>query len=234
MKRNVSIEEISDGRLYGSNDMVKAGCGGCRGCSQCCHGMGESVILDPLDACRLAEGLGRPFGELLNDKLELHVVDGIILPNLRMEGEAETCGFLNGEGRCSIHPYRPGVCRLFPLGRYYLDATETAAGSEASRQSGAFRYFLQVHECPMPNKTKVKVSKWVDTPELSRYEAYISSWHSFLEEVRRLLPAMEEAQVKNANLYLLKLFFLKPYDPFASFYPQFEERLSQAEEVFFS
>ena len=41
MKRNVSLEEISDGKLYTSNDMVKADCGDCQGCSACCHGMGD-------------------------------------------------------------------------------------------------------------------------------------------------------------------------------------------------
>ena len=79
MKRNVSLEEISDGRLYSRNDMVRADCGGCNGC-KCtrCHGMGESVDLDPYDAWRLSGGLGVPFAALLEQKLELHVVDGII------------------------------------------------------------------------------------------------------------------------------------------------------------
>lgn len=58
-------------------------------------------------------------GETSEKELELNVVDGIILPNLRMNGTREVCSFLNEEGRCSIHPYRPGICRLFPLGRYY-------------------------------------------------------------------------------------------------------------------
>lgn len=40
MKRNVNLEEISDGRLYDENDMVKAGCDDCKGCSACCRGMG--------------------------------------------------------------------------------------------------------------------------------------------------------------------------------------------------
>ncbi len=52
MKRNVSLAEISDGRLYGENDMVKADCHGCKGCSKCCHGMGESIVLDPYDIYR--------------------------------------------------------------------------------------------------------------------------------------------------------------------------------------
>ena len=49
MKRQVSIEEIWDGRFYDPGDMVKAGCGECSGCSDCCKGMGKTIILDPLD-----------------------------------------------------------------------------------------------------------------------------------------------------------------------------------------
>ena len=176
MKRNVSLEEISDGRLYDKNDMVRAGCGDCRGCSACCHGLGESIILDPYDLWRLTTHLQVTASELLQDKLELHVVDGMILPNLRMNPKTEACGFLNEAGRCSIHAYRPGICRLFPLGRYYEEPKE-------GQRKGSFRYFLQVHECPLPNKTKVKVGKWVDTPQLEQYEVYIRKWHSFLETV---------------------------------------------------
>ena len=57
VKRAVDLNEISDGSLYGANDMVRADCGGCTGCSACCRGMGSSVILDPLDIYRLCAGL---------------------------------------------------------------------------------------------------------------------------------------------------------------------------------
>ena len=119
MKRNVSLAEISDGRLYKASDMVKADCGGCNGCSRCCHGMGNSIILDPYDVYRMTTGMGKSMQELLAASVELNVVDGVILPNLKMQGAEEACAYLDGEGRCSIHPYRPGICRLFPLGRYY-------------------------------------------------------------------------------------------------------------------
>ncbi len=39
----------------------------------------------------------------------------MILPNLKMSGEGEACTFLNEEGRCRIHPCRPGICRMFRL-----------------------------------------------------------------------------------------------------------------------
>lgn len=254
MKRQVSLDEISDGRLYGRNDMVKVGCNDCRGCSQCCSGMGNTVVLDPLDIYRLTVNLGLTFEELMADKIELNVVDGIILPNLKMSSGTQTCAFLNEAGRCSIHPQRPGICRLFPLGRYY----------EKERRS--FRYFHQVQECPAPGKTKIKVEKWMDTPNLSRYERFVNDWHYFLEDVQeRLKREQDEAGVKNINLFILKLFYLRAYTSGASpvsgfagearsqqhfaepggsaargngggstegaFYSQFEERLAQAKEV---
>lgn len=160
MKRNVSLAEISDGRLYKRNDMVKADCHGCQGCNKCCTGMGDSVILDPYDLYRMQRGLGKGLPELLAEgAAELHVEDGVILPNLKMTGGGERCFFLNKEGRCSIHAFRPGLCRLFPLGRYY--------------EKGDFVYFLQVKECTASNRTKVKVSKWIDTPDLSRNHEFL-------------------------------------------------------------
>ena len=95
MKREISLEEISDGKLYGSGDMVKVGCDDCRGCSACCRGMGSSIVLDPHDIFCLETGLGLSFEELLAEAVELNLVDGMILPNLKMSGEGEVCTFLN-------------------------------------------------------------------------------------------------------------------------------------------
>lgn len=233
MRRQVSLEEISDGRLYSRTDMVRAGCQDCRGCSSCCGGMGNSVILDPMDIYRLTTGLGLSFDALMADKIELNVVDGIILPNLKMSSGAEVCAFLNEQGRCSIHAQRPGICRLFPLGRYYGSKDEDQGGhSGKARESRTFHYFLQVHECPMPNKTKVKVEKWVDTPELRRYEKFVCDWHYFLEDVeQRISGEQSDETVKNINLFILKLFYIMPYSGEADFYPQFEQRFAQAKEV---
>ena len=63
MEREIDLKEISDGRFYDLNDMVKAGCDDCRGCCDCCKGMGKSVVLDPYDVFRLEEGLGQSFQE---------------------------------------------------------------------------------------------------------------------------------------------------------------------------
>ena len=80
MERNVDMAQISDGKKYTSNDLAKLGCGDCAGCSKCCHGMGESIILDPYDIYSLTTNLETTFSELIKGKLSLSVADMIILP----------------------------------------------------------------------------------------------------------------------------------------------------------
>lgn len=208
MEREVSLEDISDGKLYGINDMVRADSGGCEGCSACCRGMGSSIILDPLDMFRLTGNLGMTPEQLLSGPLEVNMVDGIILPNIRMTGRDEACSFLNGEGRCGIHSYRPGFCRLFPLGRLY--------------ENRSFSYFLQVHECPKDNRSKVKVRKWIDTPEVKLYEKFVNDWHYFLKDLEHGLEENGSLDIRRTVvMYVLNQFYITPYNSGEAFYPQF-------------
>ena len=73
MQRNVRMEDISDGKLYTSNDLVKADTRDCQGCSACCKGMGRSIVLDPLDVHRLTTFLGKTTQELVSGYIELNV-----------------------------------------------------------------------------------------------------------------------------------------------------------------
>lgn len=210
MKRNVDLKDISDGRLYTANDMVKADCRDCKGCSACCRGMGGSIILDPLDIWRLSVNLSRDFEELMERYIELNVADGLILPNLKMDTEGEKCGFLDKNGRCSVHSSRPGICRMFPLGRYY--------------EEKGFRYFLQMHECRATDRGKVKVKKWLDTPDLKTYEAFIWDWHQFLKDCQDAALTLDREQLRILTLYILKAFYQTPYAK-EGFYGEFYGRL---------
>lgn len=219
MKRNCSLDEISDGNLYGPDDLVDLNCNGCKGKAVCCHGMGTSIILDPYDIYRLTTGLKLSFEQLLRDnKIELNVVDGIILPNLKMAGMEERCAFLNQQGRCSIHAYRPGICRIFPLGRYY--------------ENHGFKYFLQINECPNNTGTKRKINKWIDTADQKENEAFLIDWHYFLNEVEdKIKNSRDDKFIKNINMYILNLFYLKSYNTETDFYKQFYERMAESKKV---
>ena len=215
MKRQMDMSEISDGKLYNCNDLVKAGCSGCGGC---CKGMGDSIVLDPLDMYRLTTKLNAAFEMLLQDKIELGVVDGLILPHLKMNGADERCGFLNEANRCEIHSFRPGICRLFPLGRVYED--------------GSFQYFLQIHECKKSPQIKVKIKKWLEEAELNKQEAFVIRWHYFLLDVQAKLDERNDDQLrKKISMYLLQSFYLEPFHGEEDFYQIFERRLESVEKV---
>ncbi|WP_066719867.1 YkgJ family cysteine cluster protein [Clostridium sp. Marseille-P299] len=219
MKRYCSLSEISDGNLYNINDLVQVSCNGCGGNANCCHGMGNSIVLDPYDIYRLVTNLNMTFEQLLIDKVELNIVDGLILPNLKMNEISEQCAFLNENGRCSIHSVRPGICRIFPLGRYY--------------ENNSFQYILQVNECPNESRTKVKVSKWIDTPDIMENQQFINDWHYFLKDIETMIKnTQDEKLIKNINMYILNSFYLKQYDTNIEFYEQFYERLNEAKKLF--
>jgi hypothetical protein len=156
------------------------------------------------------------FEALLGKYLELRVIDGAILPHLRMDGENNGCLFLNEQGRCQIHAFRPGICRLFPLGRIYEEDT--------------FFYFLQIHECKKQQRTKEKIEKWLGISQLSKYESYIFQWHQLLKRFQERFFALNAEQQKQWNMLLLQVFFLKPYEK-EDFYIQFENRCVMLEGI---
>ena len=298
MKRSVSIEEISDGKLYKNTDMARLDAGGCKGCSYCCREMTDTIILDPWDIYYLCKGLseknksaasasllatgGRPATGtriateshtmpgsrpemesqtvkenqtatesqtmtenrsatetvgtkqsivtpetlFLEGKISLSVFDGLTLPHLSM-GKNGACLFLDENERCSIHSFRPGFCRLFPLGRIYDD-------------KGGFSYFLQTKECIKANRSKVKINKWLGISNLPVYEKYVLKWHEITEkysgEIMKMMSGISDGETKTtserdgiekarkANMQLLQLFYFVPYDLNEDFYRQFVER----------
>ncbi len=212
----VNLQEISDGKLYSLGDMVKVGCHDCAGCSDCCRDMGQSILLDPYDLFRLTQNLEMDFQQLMQRHIELHVEDGLILPNLKMTEEANPrCSFLNQMGRCSIHSFRPGICRLFPLGRSY--------------ENDKLKYFLLTDACPIPNKTKMKIGKWLGMPQPVSYEKFLVTWHNFVKGMRALLEehAEDEAYARMLTMKFLEIFYIKPYET-EDFYGEFQTRLQTA------
>lgn len=197
--------------LYSANDMARLGCGDCAGCNSCCRGMGQSIVLDPYDIYHLQLVTGQTFGQLMQEKLELHVEDGLILPSIRMQDDLDLCGFLDRDGRCGIHDHRPGLCRLFPLGRNYDES--------------GLQYFLLEDACRKQNRTKVKIRKWLGIEALPQYEEFLVTWHDLRREVQKQIAERQEDDfTQKMNIMFLEIFYQKPYDIKQDFYEQFDER----------
>ena len=208
-------------KLYTSKDMARVDCHDCNGCFKCCHNMGNSIILDPYDIYQLWENMGLTFEELLAGPVELHVEDGLIIPNIKMIDETGSCGFLDSNGSCGIHDFRPGLCRLFPLARGF--------------EKDKLGYFcLQDNVCPA-NKSKIRIDKWLGIKDLKKYEEFQLQWHDLKKQVQAsVVEALSEQQLKESeqnaskahaiSTQFIQYFYVKPYE--GDFYEEVYSRMA--------
>lgn len=185
-------------RLYSAQDMVRIRSSECAGCGACCRGMGDTIALDPYDVWQLAAGTGRTFEELMGAGIDLHVEEGVILPHLMMREDTKGCSFLAKDGKCAVHAYRPGICRLFPLGREFHD--------------DGVSYFIVPEGCVKGGLSKVRIGKWLGIADLPRYERFKREWHLLVQRLRARLAAEPSDEVRrNVNVYFLQTFYMTPY-----------------------
>jgi Fe-S-cluster containining protein len=80
----------------------------CVRCRRCCHD--KIIRLNPYETARLSRNLGMSTSRFLRN----HTEAGGTALRRNPDG---TCPFLSAGG-CAVHPDRPLVCRLYPLGRH--------------------------------------------------------------------------------------------------------------------
>ena len=212
MKSINILDEISDGKLYDINDIVKADTYGCDGCSDCCHDVGDLVVLTPFDIYEITNYLGVEFDELLENNIKLQENNKILLPYLKMQGENKKCSFLNKENRCMIHSKRPNICRLFPLGRVYKD--------------NDFKYFLQVGNCPKSDLKDIQVKKWIGIENYDENKRFILEWYNFIKALTfRLKFIRDEKEIEEINKTLLDSFYRSNIKENENFYSVFFKEL---------
>jgi hypothetical protein len=80
----------------------------CNRCLACCRF--KKIQLNPYEIARLARNRGLSTTAFI----ARHTTNGGTVLRFQEDG---SCGFLDAQG-CSVHPDRPLVCRLYPLGRH--------------------------------------------------------------------------------------------------------------------
>lgn len=191
------INPDSDGKFYTVKDMARTNCNDCKGCHACCTDMGDSILLDPYDLWQFATKESMFFAEMMQDgKIALTQENFMLVPYLCMNEQKNTCCFLNEEGRCSVHASRPGICRLFPLGRDF--------------QRGELSYILLQKLCPA-NKSKIRIEKWIGIVRVNEYQEFLLKWHKFRMTMQQYLKEASSMEQKQMNLYLIKQFYACNY-----------------------
>lgn len=138
----------------------------CHACSRCCQ---DKVIqLNPYEVARLARNRGLSTTELLAGYTER---SGTALRRTKQGA----CVFLTPQG-CGVHPDRPLVCRLYPLGRHVT-----------SERGEEFRELLPHPETEGEYGVAGTVQTFLDRQEA---DPFIEATDQYVELVGRLVTAL--------------------------------------------
>ena len=78
------------------------------------------------------------------------------------------------------------------------------------------------------NKSKMKVSKWLEMDGVKDYEHFLVKWHSLTKSLRQTMQNYNEEEAKRKNMLFLQMFYFTPVQQ-ENFYDGFYERLEQFE-----
>lgn len=148
----------------------------CHACSRCCHD--KTIRVNPYEVERLAQNRAVTTTEFLARYTD---AGGTVLK----QTDSGACIFLTAQG-CGVHPDRPLVCRLYPLGRRV-----SADGQET------------FHELTPHPQTKGEYGTYgtVDAFLAQQgVEPFIEAADRYVDLVRKIAQAIEESSCSDKDL----------------------------------
>ena len=179
----------------------------------CCADL--TLALTPYDLLRLKAGLSLSSDQVLDSYTEILSEDSSPFPRLKLKmsgREGRPCPFVSPAG-CTIYGFRPGACRIYPLGR-------------GSARGGHEMFFVvrEAHCRGFEEARAWTVGDWMVDQGLEDYNASNDLWMEIITSRASLGPP-DLAERK------LKMFFMACYnlDRFRAFV--FESRFLERFEV---
>jgi uncharacterized protein len=142
----------------------------CRACGRCCSG--KVIMAGPHEIL----GIARLLGIATTDFLALYTDNGGT--TLRNEPDGR-CVFVTTDGACQVHPRRPLVCRLYPLGR----ATDGEGGER-------FAVFPKQDGCLADVGTNGTIADFLSTQGVEPYFEWSRRYGALFHRVMGLLDRL--------------------------------------------
>lgn len=169
--------EIKNSKQVQPSDRIRFRC---MRCGECCRRVKGAVILESIDAYRLAKHLEISMTEVYEQYAEPFILDesGYPIFALKVKGDKQECVFLDGN-RCSVRSARLRTCRLYP---FWVEPTDGEGGME-------YNYcFERKHH---PNGFLIKVKDWMEDNLLPEDREYLAEeYHT----VTSLAPLLHKAR----------------------------------------
>ena len=217
---------------------INFNCDGCRdGSSKCCtnRGISDAIIIGPYDIYKMQKALNMDSEKTIT-KYTVPITGQDSGIPLLVLGERETlsgdkiCHFLktktiDGIKRklCSIHESKPGVCQIFPLGRFSV------------KGENEILYVLQATQCGAPGDHKISIRDWA--PDIDNSEKAFKANATVLNEFYKIINFSKFRESSKITLEE-KMEFIKDYlrafyifDSNRDFFEQFEENKNKTLEL---
>lgn len=193
----------------------------CNQCGKCCRNIKNDIMLESLDAYRIARYLSQ-YDKSISEMDDIYNRYCIPMPLtetgypiflLQVCGPENACVFLK-EGRCSIYPVRPRTCRLYPF---------TAAPGEKGKD---FEYFLCTDRPHHLESGKVLVKDWLYQNFRQEERDFVKQEFLYSEKIGRLMAQISPDRQDQA-VFLLLSFLYYNFDIREPFMPQYESNHQQ-------
>ena len=122
-------------------------------CAACCRYVKGSVIIEGLDAYRLAQHLKMEVADFISQYADPFLLDEQLwypIFSLRVKGNDDSCIFLKGS-RCTVQDAKPRTCRLYP---FWIEPNEP--------DGTTFSYHICFEHRHHPKGSLVRVKDWMD------------------------------------------------------------------------
>lgn len=188
----------------------------CDGCGNCCRKRSTPIAITGADLFIIAQKQGMTPQEVAEKYTEMEIGKNSRMPVLYLQERLDgSCKFLR-TGRCTIQEYKPAICALFPLGRYYDPKDE------------------QIHYIPTmegscssaPGKKGQTVQDWVDSFHLAETDDMFKAWSKLICGLAVIMMNVSKESVKGAILQWLMTVLYFGYDTSKPFVPQVEAHIA--------
>ena len=159
--------EIKDSKQVEENEHIRFRC---MRCATCCRHVRGSVVIEGLDAYRLAQHLKMEVADFISQYADPFLLDEQLwypIFSLRVKGNDDSCIFLKGS-RCTVQDAKPRTCRLYP---FWVEPNEP--------DGTTFSYHICFEHRHHPKGSLVRVKDWMMSPfskKLCFIVIYISVW----------------------------------------------------------
>lgn len=190
----------------------------CTMCGECCRNR-DDIILNPKDLFNLATGLKMKHEDVVEEYCDRYLGHTSRMPIVRLKstGFDRHCVFLENNG-CKVHAFKPGVCAIFPLGRYCEYDKE---GNPEGKEEISYMFTNP----PCGDKREIHtVRSWLKSYGIPENDEFFLKWAKVLETLSISLAKIEKrlAPEKMEAMRTLVYFFLYlNYDTSKEFMPQF-------------